>query len=384
MKVLYIMSSSHMHGSTISLLTLVRGLVECGVDVVVTVMDEKTEVVEILKKLNVKYYVVRVIAHSHATFNGINLLLYPYRMCKQMVIWYTSIKAIRKIARKEKVDIIHTNVSTIHAGHVVAHELGIPHVWHIREYGDLDSGYHLLPSKKAFKRILSQDYTISITEDIRRYNLLEDNKKAYVVYDGVRNRDDIHYDDKKEKYFLCASRVSPEKGHDKVIKAFSHFHTRHPDWSLVIVGEWRKDFYRKLQRMIKKDNLQDCVIFEGFKSNVTDYMRKAKALIVASRYEGLGLMTAEACFAGCIVIGRNTGGTKEILDRTGGILFDNNDQLLEGMEKVVNMPDELYKEKVLHAQKIAQEYFSIESYIKNVHNIYVDIMKERKGGQRLG
>lgn len=39
-------------------------------------------------------------------------------------------------------------------------------------------------------------------------------------------------------------------------------------------------------------------------------LKYASALLVASPSEGLGRMTAEAAFAGCMVIGYNAAGTK--------------------------------------------------------------------------
>ena len=43
-------------------------------------------------------------------------------------------------------------------------------------------------------------------------------------------------------------------------------------------------------------------------------MSKALALFVPSSFEGFGFITVEAMFCGCLVIGRNTGGTKEQFD----------------------------------------------------------------------
>ena len=44
-------------------------------------------------------------------------------------------------------------------------------------------------------------------------------------------------------------------------------------------------------------------------------MRKAKCCVGPSHFEGFGFITAEAMLNGCLVIGRNTSGTKEQMDR---------------------------------------------------------------------
>lgn len=99
------------------------------------------------------------------------------------------------------------------------------------------------------------------------------------------------------------------------------------------------------------------MIFEGFQTNVKSYMTKAKTLIVASPAEGFGRMTAEACFDGCLVIGKNSCGTKEILEQTGGFLYNTQQELIAKMENVASISDEEYKEKALQAQKKPKSCF---------------------------
>ena len=81
-------------------------------------------------------------------------------------------------------------------------------------------------------------------------------------------------------------------------------------------------------------------------------------------------MTAEACFNGCLVIGRNTGGTREILQTTGGFLFDNIDTLVEQMENVCRLSNEEYQNMALTAQEKAIALYSTESNSEQIYNIY--------------
>ena len=117
------------------------------------------------------------------------------------------------------------------------------------------------------------------------------------------------------------------------------------------------------------------VEFVGHVDNVTDYMKKSRALIVASLSEGFGRMTAEAAFAGCPVIGRNTGGTKEILEATGGFLFNDEEELLSSMIKMAKLPNEEYFSMIVKAQNIAKELYSEESYVEKVYDVYKKAMK---------
>ena len=96
-------------------------------------------------------------------------------------------------------------------------------------------------------------------------------------------------------------------------------------------------------------------------------------LVLTYSPEGFGRMTAEAAFSGCLVIGYNSAGTKEILEETGGLLWDTDDEYLKAMEDVAEMTEEEYESRAICAQKRAQELFSQESYISKVLSLYSKI-----------
>ena len=53
----------------------------------------------------------------------------------------------------------------------------------------------------------------------------------------------------------------------------------------------------------------------GYRKDIPELMSNAKCLIVPSPNEAFGFITAEGMFNGCLVVGKNTAGTK--------IQFDN-------------------------------------------------------------
>mgnify|MGYP004714438603 CR=1 FL=1 len=78
-------------------------------------------------------------------------------------------------------------------------------------------------------------------------------------------------------------------------------------------------FYkRKLNECldILTESVKNRVLFLGQckQNKVYELMYNAAVFVVPSRNEGFGFITAEAMFNGTIVIGKNTGGTKEQMD----------------------------------------------------------------------
>ena len=106
-------------------------------------------------------------------------------------------------------------------------------------------------------------------------------------------------------------------------------------------------------------------------------MKNATALIVNSKFEGFGRMTAEALFYGCLVIGKNTGGTKEIIEQVGGgFLYNDVTALGKYMEEMLSFVGTTrYKEIISNAQERIVKTFSIEQNINNIISFYEQVSK---------
>ena len=372
MKILYILSSSIMGGATHSALTLIEEMAKRSYQVVVVCPDMYGQLKDRLDSHNIHWRIIRFGFMAYPPSGG-SIVKWPYRLFKTILINYLAVRKIISIIKEEKIDIVHTNVGPVTCGYEASIKVGVPHIWHVREYGDIALDIRMFPSMRKFRKMLSNSYVIATTQDLIRYNKLEENTKACVIYNGVRQRNDVRYESTRGKYFLCASRVSPEKGFEQIIRVFSVFYKTHTDYRLVIIGFGTEVYIRQLVQMAKELNVYQAIDFEGYKDNVSDYMAKAKALLVATSNEGFGRMTAEAAFAGCLVVGKNSAGTKEIMDITGGYAFVTDEEMLQAMIDVVNLSDEQYHSKVLVAQNKASQFFSEEEYVNNVFNLYNSI-----------
>jgi len=360
-----------------------EGLLNKGVDLYITITPQLSGNVffsKWVKQHGIATYVVPVIPSTFYFENLVNTSWFKVLRIKCGLIRRKihSMYKIIRIVKKISPDIIHTNTGVIHEGFWASVLLGIPHVWHLREYQDLD--FHLEPMQgmNKYKKLLRRSYVISITNDILKHFDLVDSPKSCVIYNGICFKDDIAYRPHKERYFLCASRVSSEKCQDEVVKAFSKFVKCFPEYKLLIAGEAAPGYFEYLQCLIDECGCRDSVVFLGHCENVKELMAKAKALIVASRNEGLGRMTVEAAFYGCLTIGRNTGGTKEIIEKIGGFAYSGGeDSLCDSMYSVVDLPESSYAEMLHDAQIKAIKYFSVEENTQKVYALYKSIQNKR-------
>ena len=121
-------------------------------------------------------------------------------------------------------------------------------------------------------------------------------------------------------------------------------------------------------RLAENYGICDKIEFLGYKEDVKPYMEKATAFLMASENEGLGRVTIEAMFYGCLVIARHSGGTLEFLKEGFNGLYFNDDVQLASTMKDVSMilPVEIIK----NAQKFVVNNFSEEIYGAKMVKIY--------------
>ena len=384
MRVLYILHASGMGGATISFLKMTEGLKQKGYDIFIILPSKDKLFEKEVGHIANKVFVLPLVNSIYPKAESIISIIVFYFLLFPRIIVMThrrrkSMKALRTLINEIRPDIIHTNTGIVHVGYLCAKEKKIPHVWHLREYQDYDFNWYIMPSKRFYEKQLEKSYVVSITKDILNHFDLVESQKHRVIYNGIFRKDETALLYPKERYFLCASRVSPSKGIKDVIITFSKVHPFLPDYKLKILGFGEEQYIKEMKILCEQLKCRESVIFEGYHNNVRPFMEKAIALIVASNCEGFGRMTAEAAFCGCLVIGRNKGGTKEILEETGGLLFDDNEELGRCMINVAEMNDHNYLDLVKKAQKRAVELYSVEKNVEVIDQFYKYIISnERK------
>lgn len=194
-------------------------------------------------------------------------------------------------------------------------------------------------------------------------------RKADVIYSGI-NLDDFSFYDKKDDFYLTASRMVPYKKMDLIAEAF----TAMPDKKLIIIGEG-PDFEKI------KAKAGTNVILMGYQpfDILKDYMQRAKAFVFAAE-EDFGRVPVEAQACGTPVIAYGKGGVLEtvrglgIKDKPTGIFFDKQtkDSLIDAVNKF-EQQNNLIKYK--YCRENALE-FGLDKFKYNFRNYVDKIIKE--------
>ncbi len=381
MKILYIASETRWSGASIALFHLIQEL-QLHHQIHVLLPNSTGRLYKELQNLNVKCYQT---SYSLSVFpqRG-NLILRSYRLLKKIIINRRAENYLKEIIENISPDIVHNNVGPLDLSLRLCKEKNIIHVWHQREYQNKDFNMTFFPSTHCFRKKIHSDgnYNIAITKGVFSHWKLRNVDR--VIYDGVI--DTAKHPSKgahtqKENYFLFVGRIEPAKGLDMLLTAFSRFFENEKDFKLLIVGSFCKDeYFNHCMSIINQHKMDTSVSFLGEKDNVYSIMSKATALVVPSRFEGFGFITAEAMYNDCLVIGRNTGGTKEQFDNgislTGaniGLSFETIDDLEKRLNEAASLDTTEIRER---AFKVVSENYTTVINAQNIENFYQDILQQ--------
>ncbi|MFI3319051.1 MAG: glycosyltransferase family 4 protein [Rikenellaceae bacterium] len=276
-----------------------------------------------------------------------------------------------------KIDIIHTNTSIIDWGAQFAKKHHIAHVWHLREFQDLDFGFRpYLGWGILLSMIHSSEATISITAVIKRHFKLDDRDGAYQFYNAVRSVKDITYSGVKAPYFMLCGNLTEAKGVKLAIESFAQFSQKIDGYRLLLIGKIDPRYREELVRRAADLKVGDRVEFLPYAEDIDRYYQEAAGYLMCSPNEAMGRVTVEALFNGCPVIGYNSGGTKEIIEHGAtGLLFTTAQECADAMVAVLDSDMAMRLAKNGHA--LVRDSFSEEAYRGSILKVYNDIKEDK-------
>ena len=151
---------------------------------------------------------------------------------------------------------------------------------------------------------------------------------------------------------------------------------------LFVGGNNKIKFFERLKRRIKKNGVEENIIFVGNISDMPAIYSIADVVLSTSiEPEAFGRISAEGCSMRKPVISSNHGGSKDIIEneKTGWLVEPRNPtKLAEKIIQVINMPEKKKDQIVKSARVRVQKKFSLDQMLNKTINLYEELVARRE------
>lgn len=291
------------------------------------------------------------------------------------------------LLKREKAELYHLNCIYNGTGVSSAKVLGIPVVWHLREFVDLHGETPVFwNTVEAWKKINRSDRVICVSNYLEQAykNKIQDGSKLQVIYDGI-NMSCFHAKTEtspKAKIVIGLAGTAPIKNHKDAILALKRVRDAGYHVTLKIAGKWSMDNYNQsyksdLEKLIVENGLKNSVEFIGMQSDMNMFWGECDLSVVCSKRESFGLAATEAMACGVPLICSNTSISGELTENGKNVFvyqLGKSEELAECILKCIEqLGTDKLDAKIKRAAAFVRNNFSIEESARKLEAVYVEL-----------
>ena len=300
--------------------------------------------------------------------------LNPLGLFNRFIINIKAISFLSDYVKKNKINLVYTNTSTIISAAVAAKKNKIPSLFHVHEIPISNKIYEIFIGK-IINRYSSKVLTVS--NSVKKHWLKYiDFKKIERIYNGIifSKTDSIIRQERGQEDFVVTSvaRIIPYKGHVYLIDIANELIKKSTKFKFLIVGDTLPSYvsYEKsVKQKVKDLGLENQIKFLGFREDVSSILNQSNLFIHAAiAPDPLPTVLFESLYNDLPSVATNLGGAIEILDNgNNGLLIPHNDP-----KKAANLiyeycsNNKLQKKHLENSKKNFKINFSSESFNKNI------------------
>lgn len=377
MRVLFVTHTVVMAGANSSMLILIKELKEkYGIEPVVLMPKihssyAKRNLYNSCQELNIECYSHRFYWFKNQRNWKRYLELISNLLCYPRILWKM---------RGKRFDLIHSNGSVISIGALLSIVKHAPHIWHLREFGDLDFGLHSLLGVSYEKWVYSRgDAYIAISDIIRQHfssKILPE--KIQVVYNGIASSNHVAKHNNKTMQICMVGMLYEGKNQMEALKAIDILVNTYntTNFHLYFIGLEVHPYVDELSSFVEAHNLEHYVTFMGERSDVGQQLCNMDMGLMLSRNEAFGRVTIEYMMHGLAVIASHSGANQEIIiDGESGFIYQlgDVDTLAQKIKSLIDNSDKLLQ-FASKGRNRALELFTSERNTKAVNKIYRSLL----------
>ncbi len=372
MKICFFTHLSKLSGAANSLLDLLDALDFCEFEPFV-ITNSRGALVEELEKRGIRY---KIVPYAPSTNSDDVLKNAGKKVMNSDVANFLAVKAVERILKKEKIDILHNNSYLCGTGMEAARNLGIPYICHLREFVWEDHHRIFLNKTLMNELLYDADKVIAVSEAVKQKFENISRKEIEVIYDGFKTSS---YQLPQREVLrggqvniVLVGRIAPGKGQMDAIRAV-RIVSKTLDIPVFLhlcgnIGDAR--YYKKMRSYIE-DHKIGYVTIHDFTNDLSQIRTISDIGLTCSKSEALGRVTVENMLSSMLVIGADTSGTSEIIhDGENGLLYTAGDYhaLAETILQAIGDPDKS-NEMCRLGYEEAKSFDHIE-YARRIMNVY--------------
>ncbi|MBW2991791.1 glycosyltransferase [Candidatus Woesearchaeota archaeon] len=294
---------------------------------------------------------------------------------------------LRKLIKKEKINIVHThNVDAYEYGILAAKLAGVKDIIHTAHGKSVKIGRFRRSRESIYHKFVSSflDRYIVVSKDLGRYvvkNWCSGRKKIKLIYNGIDANEykkikvskDFLYGlgvRKNDKVIGIVAGLRPVKDHITLIKAMKIVKEEIPNSKLLAVGDGPEK--RRLVNFALETGLDKDVLFLGNRKDTVELYNCFDVGILSSLSECLSITLLEGMACETPFIATAVGGNPEVIQNgeDGFLVAPKNPKLMAEMIIQVLKSKKLREETGRKAREKIVREFNIERMVKNYEGIY--------------
>ncbi len=381
-KVLLMATDSNISGASLSMIYLIKKLKDKNIDTY-TIIPNHGDLEEILKNEEIKYQVIKT--YSWIIPKNSKTLKQCINYCKftvKYILNKASIKKIRKYIKKNEIDLVHINSLYSYVGAIAAIQEQKKIIWHIREFLEEDQNNKFAVKKYAINLISKSDKIICISKSIyNKFSKIFPKDKMSIIYNGIDIEKFKPHTKKilknKIKKFILVGTIQEGKGQKDLVLAVDKLVKENiNEFQVYFMGMKEENYFSEIEQLIMEKHLESYIHYIGMSKDVKSHMLEADISFVCSKNEAFGRVTIESMLCGCLVIGANTAGTRElIIDGKTGLLYQQGN--FEDLAQVIKYALENSDKANLiakEASKYASHKYNASLNADNIYKLYQSIL----------
>jgi glycosyltransferase involved in cell wall biosynthesis len=293
-----------------------------------------------------------------------------------------AIKKLKRIVKNFETTAIYTNTITPNIGALVASQLNIPHIWHLREQLHEDIGtLFTCGTSKARALLKKSDVIICNSKSVLNYwQQLLGNSNFTVVYNGFDFKKANGILDNRFKHTIqknlpiniaIISSIHPHKNQMVAIKALRKLINKGLKFRLKIYGEGNPAYIEMLKQLAVELDVESYIEWMGYVPDPFETLSDVALTIMCSKKEAFGRVIVESMGKGIPVIAPNSGGIPEIIvSGKTGILYEvgSDEELAKSIAELVENEDK-YNCIAEQAYDDVIKRFSVSGYLANIDKV---------------